>query len=113
VTVGFDIDMEADDYFPNDDFFPDISNLFSDVALNSDTANAGSSSASYVFLPSFYEIMMLLLLLATCSGCLSGNLLLVSISLDLLLLCSMVICMTSLISIFLAMFYLLFYLIKS
>ena len=112
-TAGLDIDTEADDYFPNDDFFPDISNLFSDMALNSDNANAGSSSGPYVFLPSFYEIMMFFLLLATCSGSLSGNILLLSISLDLLLLYSMVICMTSLISTFLVMFYLLFSLIKS
>jgi hypothetical protein len=39
-TAGFNIDTEADDYFPNDDFFPDISNLFSDMALNSDNVNA-------------------------------------------------------------------------
>jgi hypothetical protein len=60
MTAGLDIDTEADDYFPNDGFFPDISNLFSDMALNNDTsnANAGSSSKPYVFLPSFYEIMM-------------------------------------------------------
>ncbi|KAK1626296.1 hypothetical protein QYE76_000611 [Lolium multiflorum] len=45
VTAGFNIDTEADDYFPNDDFFPDISNLFGDMALNSDNGNAGSSSA--------------------------------------------------------------------
>nr|XP_051192286.1 uncharacterized protein LOC127305803 [Lolium perenne] len=32
-TAGFNIDTEADDYFPNDDFFPDISNLFDDMAL--------------------------------------------------------------------------------
>jgi hypothetical protein len=41
-TAGFDINTEADDYFPNDDFFPDINNLFSDMALNSDNANVGS-----------------------------------------------------------------------
>ncbi|KAK1617667.1 hypothetical protein QYE76_023184 [Lolium multiflorum] len=46
-TAGFDIDTEADDYFPNDDFFPDISNLFSDMALNGDNVNAGSSSAPH------------------------------------------------------------------
>ncbi|KAK1627109.1 hypothetical protein QYE76_001424 [Lolium multiflorum] len=45
LAAGFDIDTEADDYFPNDDFFPDISNLFSDMALNGDNVNAGSSSA--------------------------------------------------------------------
>ncbi|KAK1662259.1 hypothetical protein QYE76_050418 [Lolium multiflorum] len=47
-TAGFNIDTEADDYFPNDDFFPDISNLFSDMALNSDNVNAGSSSGPHV-----------------------------------------------------------------
>ncbi|KAK1662257.1 hypothetical protein QYE76_050416 [Lolium multiflorum] len=46
-TAGFNIDTEADDYFPNDDFFPDISNLFSDMALNSDNVNAGSSSGPH------------------------------------------------------------------
>ena len=106
-TAGLDIDTEADDYFPNDDFFPGISNLFNDMALNSDTANAnaGSSSEPYVFLPSIYEIMMFFLLLAACLGSLSGNILLLSISLDLFLIYSMVICMTSLISTSLVMFY--------
>ncbi|XP_071683400.1 uncharacterized protein [Lolium perenne] len=112
-TAGFNIDTEADDYFPNDDFFPDISNLFSDMALNSDNGNAGSSSGPYVFLLSFYEIIILFLLLATSSGSLSANILLFSISLDMFLLYSMVICMTSLISNFLVMFYPMFYLIKS
>ncbi|KAK1607351.1 hypothetical protein QYE76_031024 [Lolium multiflorum] len=46
-TAGFDIDTEADDYFPNEDFFPDISNLFNDMALNGDNVNAGSSSAPH------------------------------------------------------------------
>ncbi|KAK1649667.1 hypothetical protein QYE76_067472 [Lolium multiflorum] len=46
-TAGFDIDTEAGDYFPNDDFFPDISSLFSDMALNSDNVNAGSSTAPH------------------------------------------------------------------
>ncbi|XP_071683135.1 uncharacterized protein [Lolium perenne] len=48
-TAGFNIDTEADDYFPNDDFFPDISNLFSDMALNSDNGNTGSSSGPNEF----------------------------------------------------------------
>ena len=105
--------METDDYFPNDDFFPDISNLFSDMALNGDNNTAGSSSGPYVFVPSFYEIVMFFLLLATTSGSLSANVLLFSISLDMFLLYSMVICVTSLISNFLVMFYPMFYLIKS
>jgi hypothetical protein len=45
---------KADDYFPKDDFFPDINNLFGDMALNGDNvntnANASSSSGRYVFL---------------------------------------------------------------
>ncbi|KAK1684807.1 hypothetical protein QYE76_045655 [Lolium multiflorum] len=46
-TAGINIDTEADDYFPNDDFFPDISNLFNDMALNSDNVNVGSSSGPH------------------------------------------------------------------
>jgi hypothetical protein len=52
-TAGFDIETEADDYFSNDDFFPDISNLFSDMALNSNNANAGSSPGPYAFFALF------------------------------------------------------------
>ncbi|KAK1595908.1 hypothetical protein QYE76_018330 [Lolium multiflorum] len=44
-TAGFNIDTEADDYFPNDDFFPDISNLFSDMALNATTYQEETSIA--------------------------------------------------------------------
>nr|XP_051205120.1 protein FAR1-RELATED SEQUENCE 5-like [Lolium perenne] len=40
-TAGFNIDTEADDYFP------DISNLFSDMALNSDNVNAVMDGSYY------------------------------------------------------------------
>jgi len=57
-TAGFFSNKDADDYFPNDDFFLDINNLFRDMALNGDnvnaTANAGSSSEPYVFLPRIF-----------------------------------------------------------
>jgi hypothetical protein len=62
VTASFfsntGIDAEAPDYFPKDDFFPDISNLFRDMVLKGDTANAGSSCRPYVLLPSAYEILL-------------------------------------------------------
>jgi hypothetical protein len=43
-----------DDVFPNEDFFPDIDNLFGDMSLTDDNTNSGSASAPaptpYVFL---------------------------------------------------------------
>ena len=47
-TTGFFTD--ADDCFPNDDFFPDINNLFGDMATDVDTGNTSSSAVPYVFL---------------------------------------------------------------
>jgi hypothetical protein len=52
---GFFItDAHEDDVFPNEDFFPDINNLFGDMSLTDDNTNDSSASASaptpYVFL---------------------------------------------------------------
>jgi hypothetical protein len=38
-TSIFFFNMGADDFFPNGDFFPNIDNLFGDMALNDDTMN--------------------------------------------------------------------------
>jgi hypothetical protein len=56
VTTGefFITDAHEDDVFPNEDFFPDIDNLFGDMSLTDDNTNGGSASAPaptpYVFL---------------------------------------------------------------
>jgi hypothetical protein len=48
------MDTHEDDVFPNEDFFPDIDNLFGDMSLTDDNTNGGSASAPaptpYVFL---------------------------------------------------------------
>jgi hypothetical protein len=48
------MDAHEDDVFPNEDFFPDINNLFGDMSLIDDNTNGSSASApaptSYVFL---------------------------------------------------------------
>jgi hypothetical protein len=53
---------KADNFFPNDDFFPNINNLFDNMGDNTNNANvkvnASSSSGLYVILPLLYEIML-------------------------------------------------------
>jgi hypothetical protein len=48
------MNAHEDDVFPNEDFFPDINNLFGDMSLTDDNTNGGSAStpapAPYVFL---------------------------------------------------------------
>jgi hypothetical protein len=50
----FITDAHEDDVFLNEDFFPDIDNLFGDMSLTDDNTNCGSASAPaptpYVFL---------------------------------------------------------------
>jgi hypothetical protein len=50
----FVTDAHEEDVFPNEDFFPDIDNLFGDMSLTDDNTNGGSVSAlaptPYVFL---------------------------------------------------------------
>jgi hypothetical protein len=54
-TDGFFITgAHEDDVFPNEDFFPDIDNLFGDMSLTDNNTNGSSASAPaptpYVFL---------------------------------------------------------------
>jgi hypothetical protein len=48
------MDAHEEDVFPNEDFFPDIDNLFGDMSLTDDKTNNGFASAPaptpYVFL---------------------------------------------------------------
>jgi hypothetical protein len=48
------MDAHEDDVFPNEDFFPDIDNLFGDMSLTDNNTNGGSASAPaptpYIFL---------------------------------------------------------------
>jgi hypothetical protein len=61
-----DLIMEADEFFPNDDFFPDISNLYDDMGDNTGKANGSSSAVPYVLLILLDEIMIQFLALVSC-----------------------------------------------
>jgi hypothetical protein len=100
----FITDAQEDDVFPNEDFFPDIDNLFGDMSLTNDNTSGGSASApaptSYVFLIFAFVLQFFGL----------------AIDLDMLdMFCSYhsLVNMVSLISMFLAILYLLFSWIKS
>jgi hypothetical protein len=58
--------MDADEFFLNDDFFPNISSLYDDMGDNTDNANVSSSAVPYVLLILLVEIMMQLLSLLSC-----------------------------------------------
>ncbi len=63
-TTGFFSNTDADDYFPNDDFFPDVDDLLGNM---SSSANAsGSSSAPYVLLVFLSDMMQYVLLFPIC-----------------------------------------------
>src|SRR5438105_11903188 len=51
-TTGISSDTTTEDFFPNDDFFPDVDSLFVDMTTpdNTDNPIGSSSSAPYVFL---------------------------------------------------------------
>jgi hypothetical protein len=51
-TTGLFYTTDTDDFFPDEDFFPDISSLYENMGDNGDipNANMGSSSSLYVFL---------------------------------------------------------------
>ena len=98
VTTGFFSNTDSDDYFPDDDFFPDVDVLFGNMS-SSANANGSSSTGPYVTLFCLFQIMFQTLFLGICVQLLHAYFLL-----D---------CMTSLILISLAMFYLLFLWIKS
>ena len=102
MTTAFITD--SDDNFPDDDYFPDINNLFDDMGDNGANINANANGAApvpapYVIFLHLFEIMLQTLLIAICLDMLFAH-----YPLD---------CMTSLISLLLVMFYLLFLWIKS
>ena len=88
-TTAFLFNTDSDDYFPDDDFFPDIDVLFGNIST--------SASAPYVIC--FFKIMLQTLPLPIC--------------VELLIAYFLLDCMTSLLPIILAMFYLLYSWIKS
>ena len=96
-TTGFFSNTDTDEYFPDDDFFPDVDDLLGNM---SSSANAsGSSSAPYVLLVFLSDMMQYVLLFPIC--------------LDLFISYFVVDHMSSLFPIFLAIFYLLFLWFKS
>ena len=90
-TTAFLFNTDSDNYFPDDDFFPDVDVLFDDMS--------SSASIPYVILFRLFEIMLQTLPLATCVELVFAYFLLHY--------------MTSLPPIILAMFYLLYICIKS
>jgi hypothetical protein len=94
VTSGFIFIMESDELFRDEDFFPDISSLYDDMGDNNGNVNGSTSAVPYVLLILLLEIVDLLtfLELAFSYSLLDG--------------------MSSLFPLFLAMFYLLFFLVN-
>ena len=107
-TTGFITD--ANDTFPNDDFFPDIDDLFDDMGDNTNNGHA-SASVQYVLIsPMFrfmFQIMVQFLVLAFGVDMLSSNSLL-----RMIFAYCLKVHMTSLIHVIVVMFYLLFSWIK-
>jgi hypothetical protein len=64
------MDAHEEDVFPNEDFFPDIDDLYNDMSLTDDNTNNGSPSAPaptpYVFPYHLFQIMPLFFLLSIC-----------------------------------------------
>jgi hypothetical protein len=62
LTSFFITDAHEEDVFPNEDFFPDIDNLFSDMSLTDDNTNDGLASGPvptpYVFPYYLSQIMI-------------------------------------------------------
>jgi hypothetical protein len=61
-----DFITDVDEFFPDDDFFPDISNLYDDMCDNTGNTNESSSAIPYVLLILLVEIMMQFLALVSC-----------------------------------------------
>jgi hypothetical protein len=98
------MNAHEDDVFPNEDFFPDIDNLFGDMSLTDDNTNSGSASAPA---PTRYDFLIFACLL---------QFLVLAIDLDMLdMLCSYrsLVNMVCLISMLSAIFCSLFSWIKS
>jgi hypothetical protein len=55
----------ADEFFPVNDFFPNISSLYGDIGDNTNNANGSSSVVLYVILILLVEIMLRFLVLAS------------------------------------------------
>ena len=54
----------SDDEFPNDDFFPDVSDLFGNLNMGDSSAAATAATASYVILNCLFQIMLEFFILA-------------------------------------------------
>jgi hypothetical protein len=112
-------DAHEEDVFPNEDFFPDIDNLFSDMSLTDDNTNGDSATASaptpyvFLFIAFLFQIMFQFLSFLICLDILLFNLMLLAICLDLLPVYYLLRIMITLISIKLVMFYSLLLRIKS
>jgi hypothetical protein len=52
----------VDEFFPNDDFFPDISSLYDDMGDNNDNVNGTTSASLYVLLILLLNIIVLVFL---------------------------------------------------
>jgi hypothetical protein len=108
-TTGFITD--ADDAFRNDDFFPDVDDLFDDMADITNNGHAAASASAHVLIsPIFrfmFQILVQFLVLAFGVDMLSSNSLLRMIFAYFLK-----VHMTSLIHVIVVMFYLLFLWIK-
>jgi hypothetical protein len=49
VTTGFIVITDSKEFFPNENFFPEISSLYDNVGDNIGNTNQSSSDVSYVF----------------------------------------------------------------
>jgi hypothetical protein len=74
----------------NEDFFPDIDNLFSDMSLTDENTNGGSATIPaptpyvFLFIAFLFQIMFQFLSLSICLDILLFNLMLLANCLDLL-----------------------------
>jgi hypothetical protein len=48
---------DTDNYFPDEDFFPDMRSVYNDMGDNTANVN-GSSSALYVFMSLLFELLL-------------------------------------------------------
>ena len=63
-TTGFFCNTDADDFFPNNDYFPDVNNIFGD--MNTDGANGSSSNTPYVLICVLLDIVLKTIVIAIC-----------------------------------------------
>ena len=55
-TTDLFVNTDADDFFPNDDYFPDVNDIFGD--MNTDGANGSSCNTPYVLICVLLDIML-------------------------------------------------------